>query len=87
MKGLEKKAYEIAEKLPKGTTQLQLTDNRELEIEGCKKIIEYDENLIIIMLEKILLKVYGTELKTSCFSSGYVTIYGKITSLEFEEVR
>ena len=87
MKSLEEKAYKIAEKLPSGNTQLQMTNNTELEIEGCKKIIEYDENMIEIKLERNTLKIFGSDLKTTCFSTGYVTIYGKISSLEFEEVK
>ena len=86
MKKIESKIYELSEKLPSGTTQIQLTDNTELEIEGSKKIIEYNENLILIKLEKNILKVIGTNLKTNCYSSGFVTIYGNINSLEFMEV-
>ena len=86
MKKIESKIYELSEKLPSGTTQIQLTDNTELEIEGSKKIIEYNENLILIKLEKNILKVIGTNLKTNCYSSGFVTIYGNINLLEFVEV-
>lgn len=86
MKRLENKIYEMSEKLPKGTTQIQLTDNKELEIEGSKKIIEYDENIIIIELQKSVLKILGTGLVTTCYSSGFVTVSGCINSLEFTEV-
>lgn len=68
-------------------SQIQLTDNTELEIEGGKKILEYDENLILIRLEKNILKIIGTDLKTDCFSSGFVTVFGNINSIEFVEVQ
>lgn len=87
MKKIESKIYELSEKLPTKSTQIQLTNNNEIEIEGSKKIIEYDENLILLRLEKNILKIIGTNLKTDCFSSGFLTIYGNINSLEFIEVK
>lgn len=66
-------------------SELQLTDNTELVIYGCKRVIQYDENYIKLELAANGAVVDGLELSMSNFSSNGVIIRGKIHSVTFME--
>lgn len=64
-------------------SELQLTDNTELIIDGCKKVIEYDDNFIRLLLADREISIVGVSLKMRNFSNFGVVVNGKINSLTF----
>ena len=64
-------------------SEMQLTDNNELIVYGCKSIAKYDENYIKLGLASFGVSIDGLELKMSNFSNGGVIIRGKIHSITF----
>lgn len=64
-------------------SEMQFTDNTELLIEGCRKVIVYDENYIKLELASMGAAVDGLELTMRNFSIGGVVIKGKIRSVTF----
>ena len=62
---------------------LQITDDSELIVDRCEKVIAYDENLIKLKLKNNGLNIVGIDMKMRNFSIDGVIIGGKIHSLEF----
>ncbi len=68
-------------------TYFQLTDNRRIEIDFCKSVDEYNENVIRLVTTKNNITIIGTELVMRNFSTNGVIIYGKIKEINFDEVK
>ena len=66
-------------------SELQLTDNTNLVIYGCKRVLQYDENYIKLELATKGAAIDGLERSMSNFSSNGVVIKGKIHSITFLE--
>lgn len=64
-------------------SDIQLTDNSELILDGCRRVIRYDENEICLELPLAGIEVVGMKLKMNNFSVGGVIIEGEIHSLTF----
>lgn len=64
-------------------SDIQLTDNREMILDGCRRVIRYDENEICLELPTVGVKAVGMKLKMHNFSEGGVIIEGEIHSLTF----
>jgi len=64
---------------------IQMTDNKEVLVDRCEKIITYDENIIKLKLINNNLTITGAEMKMQNFSMAGVIISGKINSIEFGE--
>lgn len=71
--------------VPGVPSRIELHSNRELIIEGCKEILEYDENLIRINLGKINIQIMGNYLALRGITDDSVVIEGIIQSLDFQE--
>ena len=65
---------------------IQMTDNNELIIDRCERVIAYDENIIKLKLINNALIIIGTELTMQNFSTSGVIVKGNIRSLEFGEL-
>ena len=57
---------------------------KEVRIEGCKRILECNEVLIRIRTIDCNVIVWGEELKLECYNENIITVYGEISSVEFE---
>lgn len=64
-------------------SNIELLGNREAIIEGCKGILEYDENTIRLNLGKLSVKFSGIDLCLKCMNTENVIVEGNITSIEF----
>jgi sporulation protein YqfC len=62
---------------------IQLTDNTELVVDRCERVLTYDENIIKLELLNNTLIIIGTALTMRNFSTNGVIIKGKIHSIEF----
>lgn len=73
--------------LPPGTmgnsSKIEMIGNRELSVEGCKGVLEYDESIIRLNLGNRQLKVLGRNLSIRVLERNYSEIEGFITNIEF----
>ncbi|MCL2037143.1 MAG: YabP/YqfC family sporulation protein [Oscillospiraceae bacterium] len=66
-------------------SSLQITDNREVIADGCRKIISCDDNIVIIDGAQARVTITGDSLKLRNWGTDGVTISGKVKSVEFDE--
>lgn len=66
-------------------TQIQLTGNREVLVECCKKILEYNDIMVRVKTWDMIVEVWGSSLSVSDFNSKGIIISGKIQSVELTE--
>ncbi len=64
-------------------TFIELNGNRELSVDGCRGILDYDMNLIKINCGKMVLKITGRNMTIRCMSQESVLVDGFILSVEF----
>lgn len=65
------------------SVHMELMSNRELVIEGCERIEEYDENIVKIVASKMSVVVFGKDLKIRCLTPDSLIVMGVISSIEF----
>lgn len=66
-------------------TQIQLTGNREVLVECCRKILEYNDIMVRVKTWDMTVEVWGSSLSVSDFNSKGIIIRGKIQSVELTE--
>ena len=64
-------------------THFEMNGNREIVVDGCKGILEYDENIIRLNTGKMITKFLGRHLNIKCLTPDSLVIEGFITSIEF----
>lgn len=64
-------------------SDIQITDNTEMVLDGCRRVIRYDENEIFLELPSLGLEIVGMKLKIHNFSVGGVIVEGDIHSVTF----
>ncbi len=74
--GLPKPAFD-------GYAQIDLIGNEEAVIDGCKSIIEYSSDRIVLNLGKICIAFCGDELEMNAFDGEQTVIKGKFLTIEF----
>lgn len=65
------------------SVHIEMRSNRELILEGCQKIEEYDENVVKIKVPKMWISVFGRNLELRCLTSDSLIVSGFISSVEF----
>ena len=65
-------------------SQIQITGKEAVLIDGCKKIIEYNDIVVRVKVREMTVCVWGSGLYASSFGTDCVYIYGKISSVELE---
>ncbi len=65
------------------SVHLEMKSNREVILEGCKSIEEYDENMIKVKVKKMTVIFFGRNLEIKCMNYDSLVIEGFITSIEF----
>lgn len=66
-----------------GTAHIEISGNREVIVEGCKGVLEYDEKTIRLNTGKLILRLEGSELTISALQAEQAIIRGNILSLDF----
>lgn len=61
----------------------EMNSNREITVEGCKGILQYDENIVRINTGKMVTSFCGRKLSIKCLTPDSLIIEGFITSIEF----
>ncbi len=64
--------------------KIEMLGNRELIIDGCKGVVEYDESTIKISLGNKVISVLGDNLVIQSFDSSVAIISGTIVEITFE---
>ena len=62
---------------------IELEGNRELIIDGCKGIVEYETDIIKICTDTVIVSVTGDELNIHTYLDDQIVISGKILSVNF----
>ena len=68
-------------------TTVQITGTRLLEIEHCRRIIEYNDIHICVRTYVSELHIGGENLSADDYGNGGITVKGQIKSVEFERLR
>ena len=76
--------YEKARNRLDSRSSLQITENREIIADGCRKIVNCDESVVIFDSEKNRVTITGENLKLRNWGRDGVTISGVITTVEFD---
>lgn len=62
---------------------IELFGNKQIIIDGCKGVIDYNEDFLKLDLGKIILKVTGKNLVIDSYIYEQVDLKGEIVSVEF----
>ncbi len=65
------------------SVHIEMRSNRELMLEGCQKIEEYDENIVKIKVPKMWISVFGRNLELRCLTPDSLIVSGVVSSVEF----
>jgi len=65
--------------------QIYFDCNRELLIENCRKIEEYNEIFMQLLSGRLCIRIWGTDLSASDFRANGLIIHGRISKVEFIE--
>lgn len=65
------------------TFRIELTDNREMHVDGCSGILEYDTDNITLSLKNNRVSIGGFSLEIASFSDNQAVITGEIISINF----
>lgn len=66
---------------------IQITNNKILEIENCTRIIEYNDIHICVRTHMFEVHIWGENLSADDYGGGGITVKGIIKSVELEYLR
>lgn len=81
-KGIERIARELELENIAGV-RTEIASNRQITVEGCLGINEYEDTLLRLNLPHGQMLILGSEFEIRSMESSRITISGKIQSLEF----
>ena len=76
-------ALELPKSTLSGLTHIEFLSNREVSVEGYRGVLEYDENVIRLSAENMVIRIVGKDLYIKCYTPDGVVIGGYFVSLEF----
>ena len=74
---------EISAMVGAGLAKIELTGNREISIDGCRGILEYDESVVRLNLGNMIIKITGAGLTIPSMAAEQTTVTGSIACVEF----
>lgn len=80
------KLSEISKKALYYNSMIHISDNRRVEIENCRKILEYNDICVRVKTTTCDVTVWGSGLYVDDFCTGGIVINGRISSIELEKV-
>lgn len=63
-------------------TYLQLFGKREIYLENCRRIMEYNDIRIVVQTVELQIEIWGADLQVDSYSPDAVRIHGDIQSLQ-----
>ena len=79
------KALDLPADILSGMAHLELSGNREAVVDGCRGVLEYDENVIRLTTGKLTIRFTGRGLELRNLKRASVIIQGYFTSIEFSQ--
>lgn len=64
-------------------TNLLVSNNNYIEIDNCKKILEYNDIMIKLETRNMIISIWGNKINMSDYTHNGIIIRGNITSIEF----
>ena len=64
-------------------SRIEMFSNREISVEGCEGVLEYNDCYLKLNLNKGALIIFGSEMDITAFEGRSITVSGKISSIEF----
>ena len=66
-----------------GTARIELSGNTRAVVEGCKGILEYEDDVIRLNTASGIIRFMGQNLGMNCLNEDSAVVEGKILSVEF----
>lgn len=63
--------------------KIEMLGNREIIIDGCNGVVEYDENIIKLNTGTLVIGITGADLIIRSFDNNVAVICGKIVEISF----
>ena len=80
----KEKLFRYNEQIKKITgTGIEILSNKEISIDGCKGISEYNDEYIKIKISEGYIVLFGSQFSIPVFDGPLITVSGKISSIEF----
>lgn len=79
------RALELPAEVYSGMAHLELSGNRELIVDGCRGVLEYDENVIRLNVGKYAVRVTGRGLTIRTLTADSAVVEGYVAAVEFQE--
>jgi len=77
------KKTDIPLNIIKDQTHYEFNSNKEIIIEGCRGILQYEENIVRLNMKNMITIFCGRKLSIKCLTEDSLIITGFITSVEF----
>ena len=77
--------YDIQPDMLFGGCHLELRGRSSLSVGGCRGIVEYSPDAVLLRLRGGLFRVCGSDLSCDSYTCGEVLISGRVDSMSFEE--
>jgi hypothetical protein len=68
-------------------TNVRIENDKIIEIENCKKIIEYNDIHMCVRTYTLEIHVWGENLSADDYGGNEITVKGRVKSVEFEPLR
>lgn len=66
-----------------GLSHMEINGNREVVVDGCNGILEYDTEIVRIKTGKLIVKFCGRGLTIKCLTADSLVVEGFVTGIEF----
>jgi len=66
-----------------GTSHMELNGNREVVVDGCNGVLEYDSDVVKIKTGKQIVKFTGRGLNIKCLTADSLIVEGFLIGIEF----
>lgn len=63
-------------------TNLLIMDNNYIEIDNCKKVLEYNDIFLKIQSSNMIIQIWGNNLSIHDYNSNGIVVTGNISSVE-----
>ncbi len=77
------KTFEMPENLFSGSAQIEVLGNKEAVVDGCRGVIEYDDEIIRLNAGNMVICFHGVDPEIKGLTPSNAVISGTITSIEF----
>ena len=63
--------------------RVELIENRQAVVEGCKGVLEYNENVVQLSCGKLIIRFVGTGLQIKNLTASTALVEGVISSMDY----